>query len=153
VVPQNRFRDEISLDLAAGHARVLSECDSGLASALKGAERLEKYRGFAGHVGFLRQSFGPGWALVGDAGYFKDPLTAHGITDALIDAELLARAAAENDDDALAEYQRARDDRATGLFEVTDAIASFEWDLPEVQRLHRALSEEMKRETALVARF
>ena len=36
---------------------------------------------------------GPGWALVGDAGSFKDPLTAHGITDALRDAELLARAA------------------------------------------------------------
>ena len=33
---------------------------------------------------------GPGWALVGDAGYFKDPITTHGITDALRDAELLA---------------------------------------------------------------
>ena len=49
---------------------------------------------FAGRKGFLRQAFGPGWALVGDAGYFKDPLTAHGITDALRDAELLANAAA-----------------------------------------------------------
>ena len=42
----------------------------------------------------MRQAFGPGWALVGDAGYFKDPLTAHGISDALRDAELLANAAA-----------------------------------------------------------
>ncbi|HUR19393.1 MAG TPA: NAD(P)/FAD-dependent oxidoreductase, partial [Vicinamibacterales bacterium] len=56
-----------------------------------GAARLH---GFAGHVGFLRRCHGPGWALVGDAGYFKDPLTAHGITDALRDAELLARAIA-----------------------------------------------------------
>ena len=36
--------------------------------------------------------FGPGWALVGDAGYFKDPITTHGITDALRDAELLSDA-------------------------------------------------------------
>ena len=42
---------------------------------------------FGGDHGFLRQATGPGWALVGDAGYFKDPLTAHGITDAFRDAE------------------------------------------------------------------
>ena len=47
---------------------------------------------FPGRPGLMRQAFGPGWALVGDAGYFKDPITAHGLTDALRDAELLARA-------------------------------------------------------------
>ena len=36
----------------------------------------------------MRKAFGGGWALVGDARYFKDPVTAHGITDALRDAEL-----------------------------------------------------------------
>ena len=47
---------------------------------------------WSGHAGYMRQSYGPGWALVGDAGYFKDPISAHGLTDALRDAELLARA-------------------------------------------------------------
>ena len=47
-------------------------------------------RGWGGVPGHLRQSWGPGWALVGDAGYFKDPITTHGMTDALRDAELLA---------------------------------------------------------------
>ena len=74
----------------------------------------------------------------------KDPITAHGMTDALIDAELLARAAVEGTERALADYQRARDARATGLLDVTDAIASFYWDLTKVQRLHRSLSDEMK---------
>jgi len=124
------------------------ECAPDLAAVVQGAERTERYRGYAGQVGFFRQSCGPGWALVGDAGYFKDPLTAHGITDALIDAELLACAAAVGTDRALADYQRARDDRAMGLFDVTDAVASFEWDLRKVQQLHRALSDEMKKETA-----
>ena len=56
--------------------------------------------------GFLRQAYGPGWALVGDAGYFKDPLTAHGITDALRDAELLANAAAAGTEAALRGLRR-----------------------------------------------
>ena len=115
--------------------------------------QIEKYRGFSGQIGFFRQSFGPGWALVGDAGYFKDPLTAHGITDALIDAELLAQAAAAGTEAAFAGYQSARDTLAGGHFEVTDAVASFEWDLPKVQQLHRALSDEMKKESLEVTSF
>ena len=149
-VPQSRFQDEIRFDTAAGHQRVLMECEPNLATVVEGAERTEKYRGFAGQVGFFRQSCGPGWALVGDAGYFKDPLTAHGITDALIDAELLARAATEGTERVLADYQRTRDDRAMRLFEVTDAVASFEWDLTTVRQLHRSLNDELKKETAEV---
>ena len=56
------------------------------------AERVGPLRGFPGMPARLRRPVGDGWALVGDAGSFKDPLTAHGITDALRDAELLARA-------------------------------------------------------------
>ena len=149
-VPQRRFHDEIRRDTAAGHQQVLRECDPDLATVVEAADRAERYRGFAGQVGFFRQSSGPGWALIGDAGYFKDPITAHGMTDALIDAELLARAAAEGTERALADYQRARDARATGLLDVTDAIASFDWDLTKVQRLHRSLSDEMKKETVEV---
>ena len=55
-------------------------------------ERHGRLRRFAGRPGYLRRPWGPGWALVGDAGYCKDPITAHGMTDALRDAELTARA-------------------------------------------------------------
>jgi flavin-dependent dehydrogenase len=149
-VPQRRFHTEIRHDIAAGHRQVLRECDPDLAAIVEGAERAERYRGFAGQLGFFRQSYGPGWALIGDAGYFKDPLTAHGMTDALIDCQLLAHAASEGTERALADYQRARDARAMGLFDVTDAIASFDWNLTTVQQLHRSLSEELKKETAQV---
>ena len=94
----------------------------------------------------MRACQGPGWALVGDAGYFKDPLTAHGITDAFRDAELLARAVACGSDRALESYEAERDALSRGLFDVTDAIASFTWDLEEVQRLHMTLSQEMNRD-------
>ncbi len=102
--------------------------------------------GFAGQVGFFRQSHGPGWALVGDAGYFKDPLTSHGITDALRDAELLATAIGERSDAALAEYQSERDAASVDLFAATDAIASFRWDLNSVRVLHETLAKAMSRE-------
>jgi 2-polyprenyl-6-methoxyphenol hydroxylase-like FAD-dependent oxidoreductase len=151
-VPQSRFHEEFRLGPEAAHRKLLHECGSELGTTVDRCERAERLSGFSGELGFFRQSFGPGWALVGDAGYFKDPLTAHGITDALIDAEVLADAVASGHERALADYQHARDARATRLFDVTDAIASFDWDLAKVQQLHLALSEEMKRETLGVMR-
>ena len=112
-----------------------------------------RLRGFSGARGFLRQPSGPGWALVGDAGYFKDPITAHGITDALRDAELLVRTLLESGPLNLAEYQRERDTLSIPLFNVTDAIASFQWTLDEVQILHGELSAAMKTEASYMARL
>jgi len=145
-VTAERFRSEIAGDVAAGFEEILEECSAALFETIGRAERTSRLHGFAGVRGFMRRSFGPGWALVGDAGYFKDPITAHGITDALRDAELLAQAVAEGSDGALARYQETRDALATRLFEITDDIASYRWDLPTVQKLHLALSDEMKRE-------
>jgi 2-polyprenyl-6-methoxyphenol hydroxylase-like FAD-dependent oxidoreductase len=85
---------------------------------------------------------------VGDAGYFKDPITAHGISDALRDAELLASALTEGGVSALDAYEEERDALSTRLFEVTDRVASFEWDNAALKGLHQALSDEMKREVA-----
>ena len=79
-----------------------------LSPLLSNAQRVEPVKGFGGHRGFMRRSTGPGWALVGDAGYFKDPLTAHGITDALRDAEMLARAVIGASDGAFGEYETIR---------------------------------------------
>ena len=79
---------------------------------------------------------------------FKDPITAHGLTDALRDAELLADAVVQGGRAAMLNYQATRDDLSGTLFELTDTIASFEWQIDELMDLHRLLSEEMKREVA-----
>lgn len=147
-VPAARFHAEMPGDLEAGFRRVLSEVVPEVARELAEATPAEPFRGFPGHPGQMRRSHGPGWALVGDAGYFKDPITAHGISDALRDAELLARAVAAGSDAALAEYQSARDAISAELFEITDRIAGFAWGLEEVQGLHRRLSRTMNAEVA-----
>lgn len=145
-VPGARFENELRADMEAGYRRALEDCAPELAHELSDKTPSERYRGFPGHAGQMRQSHGPGWALVGDAGYFKDPITAHGITDALRDAEFLARAVETGTDQALARYQSTRDELSSELFEVTDRIAGFEWDLDVLKPLHMTLSRAMNHE-------
>jgi len=128
---------------------LLSQVAPDLARQVAGAGPV-RLQGFPGQPGFFRQSHGPGWALVGDAGYFKDPLTAHGITDAMRDAELLARAIEAETDEAFVNYQDLRDEASLALFETTDAIASFTWNLTDVRVLHEALARSMSREVKLL---
>jgi flavin-dependent dehydrogenase len=152
-MPAARFRTAIGGGASAAYHRLLAEAAPGFYETLGAARHVEHVRGFSGHPGYLKESHGPGWSLVGDAGYFKDPLTAHGITDALRDAELLARAVLKGGDEALARYETTRDDLSRELFAVTDAIASFEWDDERLQPLHRALSQEMSREVRAIAQL
>jgi flavin-dependent dehydrogenase len=149
--PEARFWDEMRLDLEAGHLKLIREAAPELAEQLGSAKRCGPIRGFPGEPGSLRQSVGPGWALVGDAGYFRDPSTAHGITDALRDAELLARAIEAGTERALADYQSQRDDFALGLFEASDIIAGYEWDLGSVKETHLFMSDEMNREVRFLS--
>ena len=146
-VPSARFRE--GLRGTAAYHRAVAAVAPDLASKISGGAEATHLRAFAGRGGFLRQPCGPGWALVGDAGYFKDPLTAHGISDALRDAELLARAAAVGTDQAFADYAAVRDELSIPLFEATDAIASFEWDLDMLREHHEVLNRAMKREIEL----
>ena len=149
-LPPTRFQNERRNGMDTLYRDVLSDVSLELARRVAGCEGSGKLRAFAGQTGFLRRAAGPGWALVGDAGYFKDPLTAHGMTDALRDAELLARAVVAGGDDALAGYQVTRDDLVKGLLDVTDRISSFEWDLDEVKEDHLVLSREMNAEVDLL---
>jgi flavin-dependent dehydrogenase len=150
--PPGRFYAEIQGDMEAGYRRVLAECAPDLAEEVSASARSERLRGFPGQPGYMRQSHGPGWALVGDAGYFKDPITAHGISDALRDAELCARAVAEGSEKALAGYQKTRDELSRDLFDLTETIASLDWNLPDLQVMHKHLSKAMNHEVeALLA--
>jgi flavin-dependent dehydrogenase len=115
------------------------------------AERVERGRleeriyGTADIPNFFRKPYGPGWALVGDAGYHKDPITAQGITDAFRDADLLAAALDEGLrdpatlDGALARYEGERNADAMPVFEFICREAALTPPPPETLQLFGAL--------------
>lgn len=97
-----------------------------LAERGRHAARATKVMGQGPLDSYFRQSYGPGWALVGDAGHYLDPVTGQGINNALRSAELLAEAWAQRDrragwQGALAEYQRQRDAAARPMFDLMAA--------------------------------
>jgi 2-polyprenyl-6-methoxyphenol hydroxylase-like FAD-dependent oxidoreductase len=146
-VPAQRFSATFQGDLERGFLQTLEANSAELRTDVARATLIGRFRGFGGAPSYLRQCHGPGWALVGDAGYFKDPLTAHGITDALRDADLLSRAIVAGGTRALAAYQRERDVLSLPFLRITDTIASFSWDLDDIKQLHADLSAAMKAET------
>jgi 2-polyprenyl-6-methoxyphenol hydroxylase-like FAD-dependent oxidoreductase len=114
------------------------------------AERLREARRetrFAGAAvpNYFRKPYGPGWALVGDAGYNRDFITGQGIMDAFHDAELCTAAldkalsGAQPFDAAMNEYQRARDARVKAMYEFTCMLATLEPPPPEMQQLFAAI--------------
>jgi flavin-dependent dehydrogenase len=146
-----RFRASAGTPPAAVIRAILAEVHRGLAEEVAAGAFETAPLGFLGEPGWLRQPFGPGWALVGDAGYYKDPVTAHGITDALRDAELLARAVRAGTDAALLDYAATRDALSWPLFAATDALAGLDWSYAEAKALHKDLSRAMKIEQEWLA--
>jgi 2-polyprenyl-6-methoxyphenol hydroxylase-like FAD-dependent oxidoreductase len=147
-VPAARFAREFTSDQHGGYLRVLKEVTGGADGRLTDTEPPRRLHAFLGRAGHARQPWGPGWALVGDAGYFVDPLSAHGMTDALRDAHLLARAvelarAGAGESVAFGDYQNTRDAVTTPLFSVVDQIAAYQWDTPTVRRLLLELNSAM----------
>jgi 2-polyprenyl-6-methoxyphenol hydroxylase-like FAD-dependent oxidoreductase len=115
------------------------------AERVRAAKREERFVG-AAVPGYFRKPYGAGWALVGDAGYNKDYITAQGINDAFRDAELCAEAlddafsGARPFDEAMAEYQSGRDAHVKAMYELTADFASLEPAPPELQQLLAAAS-------------
>ena len=143
VWPSSRF-NEIRADIEGNVRKVLESIPS-IADRLQNAKREEKWFGTAGVANYFRKPYGPGWALAGDAGYDKDPITAQGISDAFIDAENLTEAldAGFSErrllDEALAEYQASRDQRVKPLYDFTCQLATLEPAPPPMQELFGAL--------------
>jgi 2-polyprenyl-6-methoxyphenol hydroxylase-like FAD-dependent oxidoreductase len=96
--------------------------------------------------GWFRKPYGPGWALVGDAGYTKDPITAQGITDAFLDAERCSDAVdrwlgeGKPYDDVMGAWHQERDAKAVPIYEFTAQMASLEPPPPELEQLLGAVA-------------
>jgi len=127
------------------------------AERVRGAKRESKFTGSAELPGYFRKPFGPGWVLVGDAGYHKNPITAMGINDAFRDAELVAGALDDAFserrpfDEGMAEYQQTRDAAAMPVYEFTCEFASMEPPPPEMQQLIGAMQGNQEAQDAFIS--
>jgi flavin-dependent dehydrogenase len=117
------------------------------AARVASGKRESRYWGAGDLAGFFRKPYGPGWALVGDAGYHKHPITAMGITDAFLDSERVVNAlddalsGRQTYDEAMALYQKARDEHVMPMYEMTSDFAAMEPPPEEMQQLLAAVSQ------------
>ena len=123
-----------------GNFRKLLELAPSFADRVAAATREARFAGTA-VANFFRKPYGPGWALVGDAGYNKDFITAQGMHDAFRDAELCTAALDETFsgarpfETAMGAYQSTRDAQVLPMYEFTCQLATLEPPPPELQRL------------------
>jgi flavin-dependent dehydrogenase len=127
------------------------------AERIRGAKRESKFIGSAELPGYFRKPFGPGWVLVGDAGYHKNPITAMGINDAFRDAELVAGALDDafsdrrSFDEGMSDYQRTRDQVAMPVYEFTCDFATMEPPPAEMQQLIGAMQGNQAAQDAFIS--
>jgi flavin-dependent dehydrogenase len=128
-----------------GHVWQALEGSPDFAARVRAGRREEKWYGTAGIPGYFRKPYGEGWALVGDASYSRDPITAQGISDAFIDAESLAEALSfalsgnGTFEERLTAHETARNERVRPMYEFTTQLAALESPPPEMQALFGAL--------------
>lgn len=144
--PNSRFA-EVRMDIDAATRQAIGSIDW-LAEHFSGARPVQRYVGTGDLDAFFRTASGPGWALVGDAGNHKDPISAQGMTDALLDAELLAEALIDgldgqrDLDGALTDFGRARDRRSMPMHRVTVDLARLVLPPPEALAGMAAMSAD-----------
>ena len=147
-------RDAYRSDIEANYLKTL-ELAPEFADRVRGARREERFFGGA-TPNYFAKPYGPGWALVGDAGYNKDPITAQGIRDAFRDAELVTGALGDvfegrrTYEDAMAGYQRTRDEQVLPIYGFTTQLATLEAPPPEMQQLLGAVSRSQEAMDAFV---
>jgi flavin-dependent dehydrogenase len=143
--PHTDFRS-VRADVEGQVRAVLAQVPR-LAKGLRAGQRAARVAGTGDLPNFFRTPYGPGWALVGDAGYHRDPLTAQGISDAFRDAQFLADAidaglaGQQPLAEALAGYQQRRDEASTAMYELTCQRAALEPPTPQMSHLIAALRD------------
>jgi flavin-dependent dehydrogenase len=116
-------------DIEAHYLRTLERCGD-LGTRVRSGQRVERIRTTPDLPNHLRVPYGPGWALVGDAGLVMDPVSAQGIGNAFVQAEWLAAASAAGLGgtrrlaECLADYQRRRDAAMLPMYDFTIRLAS-----------------------------
>ena len=134
----------VRADVEGQFMAVLDEVPE-LAALVRAGRREERFYGASDLPNFLRKPYGPGWALVGDAGCHKDPFLALGICDAFRDVELLAEAVDDGLSgrrpmaEAMASFAERRDAETMREYRENLTLARFSGLPDDVYRLRAAL--------------
>ncbi len=134
--PRSEFAEN-KKDLQGTYLRALNLVPE-LAEYVRAGTQEARITGTGDMLNAFRRPYGPGWALVGDAGYVKDPCTAQGISDSFRDAEMISKALREAAEGvptevALARFHQDRDKAVKPMFDLTCQLASFK-PLPAFMR-------------------
>ncbi|HJT37467.1 MAG TPA: FAD-dependent monooxygenase, partial [Actinomycetota bacterium] len=142
-----RHFEEFRSDIEGSFYATLDRIDPEIAAFVRQGTREEKFYGVADLPGFFRVPYGPGWVLIGDAGFHKDPITASGITEAWLQAEWIADGLDDHFqgrrafDEIMSEFQKHRDDHSRDWYEFTMRIAAVEPPSERSLQLFRALRQ------------
>lgn len=146
------FRQDVPGRFQATVDEILPE----IGEQLRSATRTDPFVAMRYPDNFYRQAFGPGWALVGDAGYHKDPLTGWGMSDSFIHAEQLAARVHEGlaglrpVDEALGEYAKTRDEETAVMYDYTTTVAELGALPPFFQAVLEAVAATEKWTTTML---
>ncbi|MFI9119638.1 NAD(P)/FAD-dependent oxidoreductase [Streptomyces bikiniensis] len=143
-----RYLKEFRQDVEANFQAVIDDVSPEMGEQFRDmGRRAEDFRPMRYPDNYYRRAYGPGWALVGDAGYHKDPYTGWGITDSLLHGELLAErihqglAGERPMEEALAEYNKIRDEESAGVYDFTTTLG----ELTELPPFFKATMSAMSK--------
>ena len=143
VWPRHEF-PEYRADIEGNFNRTVALAD-GFGELVRAGKREERFYGTADVPNFYRKPYGPGWTLVGDSAYHKDPICGRGISDAFWSAEMLAGAIDDGFtgrrplDEALAQYEQTRNTETAAMYEFNFGMATLEPPPPHLLKVFTAL--------------
>ncbi|MET7760266.1 NAD(P)/FAD-dependent oxidoreductase [Streptomyces sp. NPDC005389] len=148
IIGAKRHLKEFRQDVEANFQAVIDDVSPEMGEQLRDqGRRVEDFRPMRYPDNYYRRAYGPGWALVGDAGYHKDPYTGWGITDSFLHGELLAERIHEGlagqrpMEEALAEYNKLRDEESAGVYDFTTTLG----ELTELPPFFKATMSAMSK--------
>ncbi len=146
--PQAEFRS-VRADAQRAYEQNIRETAPGLYERLRAGRQVERLHGTGDQQNFFRRAQGPGWALVGDAGHHKDSITARGITDAFLQAQLLVDQVGDGLldrprlDEALRSYAAQRDVLLDPIYQGTVVVAQLRLQ-PDRMALLRLIQQDQE---------
>ena len=155
----NAWWDDFNKDIQKNFLDIFRLCAPEIAKLVENSKRTENFKACAKMPAFQRESHGAGWALVGDAGSFKDQVAAIGITHAFRDAELItsflhpALVGEISIEKALSKYQEVRNKDYQEYFDFVCNVAEMNSYSQDDLKYFYSIKNNQKMIDAMISQF